>query len=63
MSLGHCVITWLGPGAGVPAGHRTISIQHQRLHRGMPCDMGLRKTVWYGLNALKYGTLLEGLVG
>ena len=47
MSLGHCVITWLVPGAGVAAGHPTISIWHQRLHRGMPCDMvGPRNGKW-----------------
>ena len=36
MSPGHCVITWLGPGAGGGAsGHPAIRIQLQRLHRCM----------------------------
>ena len=35
MSLGHCVITWLGPGAGGASGHPAIRIQLQRLHRCM----------------------------
>ena len=48
MSLGHCVITWLGPGAGEPSGHLTISIQLQRLRR-VWCDMGRHNTVWCGL--------------
>ena len=48
MSLGQCVITWLGPGAGEPSGHLTISIQLQRLRR-VWCDMGRHNTVWCGL--------------